>query len=47
MARTRCENRIEVGDEYFDGELEGGGGGYATQRFCMDHAPASSPSQTP
>lgn len=35
---ARCEKRIEVGDEYFEGEHDDyNGGGFAMKRCCMDH----------
>ena len=34
----RCEKRIEVGDEYFEGEQDDWrAGGYAMRRYCMKH----------
>lgn len=33
-----CKNRIEVGDEYFEGEGDMfSGGGWAVERYCMAH----------
>lgn len=35
---ARCEKRIEVGDDYFEGDLNDfRAGGFARDRCCMDH----------
>ena len=33
--RGRCTNRIEVGDEYLEGEFSDDAGGYGRDRYCM------------
>ena len=38
LGHGRCPVIIKPGDKYFDGEMSLEAGGYARERFCMDHA---------